>query len=227
MVAFTEARDAAGAQAAITLVPGWVVGGVAVDVEVRAGVAAVGPAVPARHRPVAKGGHLPADLLAANVAWRGQFPSHVLAVLVGFLVQVPDFDDLLGGISVGIAAREVRRVQILRQRRPDGEAELEQVLERQAERRRQITAEGWTPEHDDEHSHGQMARASACYALAGSSAPNDGTAALLVSLAWPWDEQWWKPSTARRDLVKACALALAEIERLDRAAADQGEPHDA
>ncbi|MFU1923053.1 ead/Ea22-like family protein, partial [Klebsiella pneumoniae] len=82
-------------------------------------------------------------------------------------------------------------------------------LDVQAERRRQITAEGWTPEHDDEHSHGQMARAAACYALAGSSAPNDGTAALLVSLAWPWDEQWWKPSTPRRDLVKACALALA------------------
>ncbi|MER0550534.1 hypothetical protein AAA536_20060 [Pseudomonas aeruginosa] len=100
-------------------------------------------------------------------------------------------------------------------------------LDVQAERRRQITAEGWTPEHDDEHSHGQMARAAACYALAGSSAPNDGTAALLVSLAWPWDEQWWKPSTARRDLVKACALALAEIERLDRATATQGGPRDA
>ncbi|RPS03288.1 hypothetical protein [Pseudomonas aeruginosa] len=92
-------------------------------------------------------------------------------------------------------------------------------LDVQAERRRQITAEGWTPEHDDEHSHGQMARAAARYALAGSSAPNDGTAALLVSLAWPWDEQWWKPTTTRRDLVKACALGLAEIERLDRAAA--------
>lgn len=100
-------------------------------------------------------------------------------------------------------------------------------LDVQAERRRQITAEGWTPEHDDEHSHGQMARAAACYALAGSSAPNDGTAALLVSLAWPWDEQWWKPSTARRDMVKACALALAEIERLDRATATQGGPRDA
>ncbi|MFK0894515.1 MULTISPECIES: FtsB/FtsL family cell division protein [Pseudomonas aeruginosa group] len=91
-------------------------------------------------------------------------------------------------------------------------------LDVQAERRRQITAEGWTPEHDDEHDNGEMARAAACYALAGSSAPNDGTAALLVSLAWPWDQQWWKPTSARRDLVKACALALAEIERLDRAA---------
>lgn len=94
-------------------------------------------------------------------------------------------------------------------------------LDVQAERRRQVEAEGWTPEHDDEHSHGQMARASACYALAGSSAPNDGTAALLVSLAWPWDEQWWKPTTTRRDLVKACALGLAEIERLDRAGISQ------
>ncbi|HGN2140882.1 TPA: hypothetical protein ACKRYP_004903 [Pseudomonas aeruginosa] len=94
-------------------------------------------------------------------------------------------------------------------------------LDVQAERRRQITAEGWTPDHDDAHSHGEMARAAACYALAGSSAPNDGTAALLVSLAWPWDEQWWKPTSARRDLVKACALALAEIERLDRAGISQ------
>ncbi|EPG3431808.1 hypothetical protein R4Q84_000095 [Pseudomonas aeruginosa] len=100
-------------------------------------------------------------------------------------------------------------------------------LDVQAERRRQVENEGWTPEHDDEHSYGQMGRAAACYALAGSSAPNDGTAALLVSLAWPWDEQWWKPSTARRDLVKACALALAEIERLDRATATQGGPRDA
>ncbi|EOJ0081554.1 hypothetical protein [Pseudomonas aeruginosa] len=91
----------------------------------------------------------------------------------------------------------------------------------QEERRRQITAEGWTPEHDDEHDNGEMARAAACYALAGSSAPNDGTAALLVSLAWPWDQQWWKPTSARRDLVKACALALAEIERLDRACISQ------
>ncbi|HFH3851581.1 TPA: hypothetical protein ACGJ2U_006013 [Pseudomonas aeruginosa] len=100
-------------------------------------------------------------------------------------------------------------------------------LDVQAERKRQVEVEGWTPEHDDAHSHGQMARAAACYALAGSSAPNDGTAALLVSLAWPWDEQWWKPTSARRDLVKACALGLAEIERLDRVAASQGGPSDA
>ncbi|WP_024767497.1 hypothetical protein [Pseudomonas nitroreducens] len=88
----------------------------------------------------------------------------------------------------------------------------------QTERARQIASEGWTPEHDDEHGGGQMARAAACYALAGSCAPNDETAELLVSLAWPWAPEWWKPTTSRRDLVKAAALILAEMERLDRAA---------
>lgn len=86
-----------------------------------------------------------------------------------------------------------------------------------AERRRQIEAEGWTAEHDSEHGKGQLARAAACYAMAGSCEPSDETAGILVDLAWPWAPQWWKPATARRDLVKAGALILAEIERLDRA----------
>ena len=82
-----------------------------------------------------------------------------------------------------------------------------------AERRRQIEVEGWTPEHDDEHSAGEMAAAAACYAL------NAAGCGCEVARNWPWDGSWWKPSTARRDLVKAGALILAEIERLDRAAA--------
>ncbi len=38
-------------------------------------------------------------------------------------------------------------------------------LDVQAERRRQVEAEGWTPKHDDEHADGQMAQAAGCYAL--------------------------------------------------------------
>ena len=34
---------------------------------------------------------------------------------------------------------------------------------------------------------------------------------------WPFAAQWWKPVSRRRSLVKAAALILAEIERLDRA----------
>ena len=86
-----------------------------------------------------------------------------------------------------------------------------------AERRRQIETEGWTPEHDDEHGAGEMAAAAACYAL------NAAGCGCEVARNWPWDRSWWKPSTPRRDLVKAGALVLAEIERLDRAAAQKTE----
>ena len=78
-----------------------------------------------------------------------------------------------------------------------------------AERQRQISAEGWTPEHDDEHGKGELALAAGKYA---------GAAGGWTSLVgWPWSLECWKPGTPRRMLVKAGALILAEIERLDRA----------
>ena len=82
-----------------------------------------------------------------------------------------------------------------------------------AERRRQIEAEGWTPEHDDEHSVGELAKAAACYALVSAGFNPDA-----IITVWPWHRLWWKPSDKRRSLVKAGALILAEIERLDRMA---------
>ncbi|KLY37147.1 hypothetical protein SK92_00281 [Klebsiella oxytoca] len=81
-----------------------------------------------------------------------------------------------------------------------------------AERQRQITAEGLTPEHDDEYQHCEMAVAAACYIMADDDPRAD------VPELWPWPSEWWKPTDVRRDLVKAGALILAEIERLDRAA---------
>jgi hypothetical protein len=88
------------------------------------------------------------------------------------------------------------------------------------ERRRQVEAEGWTPEHDDEHSDGGMAVAAACYALADRGkalAVNTlRTEKLWEWTGWAW--WWFKPKDRRSNLVKAGALILAEIERLDRAA---------
>lgn len=90
-----------------------------------------------------------------------------------------------------------------------------------AERKQQVEAEGWTAEHDDGHRHGEMAGAAACYALA--HVPHWFAATAIESL-WPWDNKWWKPtSDARRGLVKAGALILAEIERLDRLSAQDRE----
>ena len=92
-----------------------------------------------------------------------------------------------------------------------------------AERERQILCEGWTTDHDDCHRQGEMARAAACYALHPFKwniviAGRRGKPERLLSLKdfWPWSDHWWKPKDRRRDLVRAGALIVAEIERLDR-----------
>lgn len=90
-----------------------------------------------------------------------------------------------------------------------------------AERQRQVSAEGWTPEHDDEHADGSMADAAGCYALHAHDTAKDG-AKNFVPAWWPWEPEWYKRSSPRGDLVKAGALILAEIERLDRASSSQG-----
>lgn len=87
-----------------------------------------------------------------------------------------------------------------------------------AERRRQIEAEGWTPEHDDMHSDGQMAAAAGYYALACAYPHERDIGGGHVPTYWPWAPSWWKPRDVRSNLVRAGALILAEVERLDRAA---------
>jgi len=92
------------------------------------------------------------------------------------------------------------------------------------ERRRQIEAEGWSTEHDDQHTTREMAEAAACYTTYyadmgyvfhtyGQERYQSGGA---FPGAWPWDKSWWKPKSPRRDLIRAAALIAAEIERLDR-----------
>ncbi|MCM7137132.1 hypothetical protein [Enterobacter cloacae] len=84
-----------------------------------------------------------------------------------------------------------------------------------AERQRQQSAEGWTPEHDDQYGESQLLWASSCYVLNTIHSFN------RIPLDWPWEPEWWKPTNPRRDLVKAGALILAEIERIDRQEAAQ------
>lgn len=92
------------------------------------------------------------------------------------------------------------------------------------ERARQIGKEGWTPEHDDEHSCGEMALAAAAYCISGSN-PKFYSGPPVIPRdrpsVWPWDDEWWKPKGARKDLVRAAALIVAEIERLDRVTAKE------
>lgn len=84
------------------------------------------------------------------------------------------------------------------------------------ERIRQHAEEGWTPEHDDQHGAGELARGAACYAM--TRIIDDG---WLLKQLWPWDLRWWKPKSRRQDLIRAASLLVAEIERLDRAGSRQ------
>lgn len=73
-----------------------------------------------------------------------------------------------------------------------------------AERRRQIEAEGYTPEHDDGHDGGELAMAASAWAH-----PQQ------IVMAWG-DALDKRPKPRRRQLIIAAALIVAEIERLER-----------
>lgn len=93
------------------------------------------------------------------------------------------------------------------------------------ERVRQIVTLGCTPELDaDLRADGSLALAGAAYALSGGSTMRGGTEYQHAAPAWwPWRDgriaERWKPRDARRDLVRAAALILAQIEVIDRTAA--------
>ena len=83
------------------------------------------------------------------------------------------------------------------------------------ERTRQIDTEGWTQEHDDAYLHSELAIAGAAYALSGAGWEKTAAAELWPSV---FDYSMFKPKNHRRDLVRAAALIVSEIERLDRIA---------
>ena len=83
------------------------------------------------------------------------------------------------------------------------------------ERRRQVKSEGFDASHDDKWINGEMADAAASYAMSATR-PGTRTNHWFPADLWPWDRSWWKPATKRIDLIKAGALILAELERLDR-----------
>lgn len=85
------------------------------------------------------------------------------------------------------------------------------------ERRRQVDIEGWTAETDDKHTVGQMAVAGAAYAIQSADLMTTRPRAIQAVMLWPWAKTWWKPKTSRENLVRAAALLIADIERIDRA----------
>ena len=100
------------------------------------------------------------------------------------------------------------------------------------ERERQITEEGWTPDHDDQHDSSEMAWV-ACYYAMPSMIMDKCTCGHIIALSPDvmFDETGWANEHAKRtgwvdrikDLVKAGALIVAEIDRLKRKAENPEE----
>lgn len=89
-----------------------------------------------------------------------------------------------------------------------------------AERERQVSAEGWTSEHDDKHTGGELAKAAGCYyrhALYQAADLCTRAACANPPSDWPWLAHWWRPSPSPiRTATKAGALYVAEMDRTTR-----------
>lgn len=83
------------------------------------------------------------------------------------------------------------------------------------ERVRQVEKEGYGNDRDDAFTDYQLPRAAICYAIKAAGLPPH-----RATLYWPFKAEAFKPADRRANLVKAAALLLAEIERLDRAEID-------
>ena len=93
------------------------------------------------------------------------------------------------------------------------------------ERRRQVEQEGNADRHDDQYTAGELARAAQSYLVAYRSRMGNLPGTLQrVPRCWPWNPQFFKPRDDRRDLVRAGALLVAEIERMRRVERDETDP---
>lgn len=145
--------------------------------------------------------------------WLAEFPE--IAFLLDHLAKKNGINALTFDDVDGMGIFEFReKLQSLRLPYFDHKA-LSDVA---VERLRQVHEEGFTAEHDDQYDSPQLACAAACYAAFTKAYPAGDPVEY-----WPWDKSWWKPSTdQRKNLVKAAALLIAEIERIDRKTAKEG-----
>lgn len=115
--------------------------------------------------------------------------------------------------KVGATTRILTEARIVM---PAAESVIEEIA---SERRRQVSEEGRSHDSDDLNVSGQLAGAAACYIMNGLKISRLDLADRVLKMVadlWPWASHWWKPKDRRRDLIRAGALVVAEIERLDR-----------
>ncbi len=87
------------------------------------------------------------------------------------------------------------------------------------ERHRQVERHGFDQSRDDNYQRDELLRAAETYLAAGTMERITAAAVVRLASRWPWHQSTLKLADRRRNLVKAAALIVAEIERMDRASA--------
>ncbi|MGZ2787323.1 hypothetical protein AAER32_12855 [Pseudomonas aeruginosa] len=151
--------------------------------------------------PVAQAGQVPA-------AWYYDAPSQAEAAIIDIRGMwgeddCPTYEDVAAALRRLLAAAPGKEVP-------------QAWLDVQAERRRQVEVEGYHGFRDNHYISYELSKAARAYIEVSWHALSGGLPCKKPE-SWPW-MAGFKWSDGRTMLVKACALALAEIERLDRAA---------
>lgn len=107
---------------------------------------------------------------------------------------------------------------------------LQVMLKVLQERERQVGAEGFDTDHDDQHKPYEMLYAAAWYMFSAAEVAHFsdtgkppvikllGAKGVLYSMHWPWEASWYKPKSPQRDLERAVALGIAAMEHQSRLA---------
>lgn len=145
--------------------------------------------------------------------WLAEFPE--LAFALDHLAKMNSintitFDDV-DGMNISELREHLRKLRL-------SNIEHKALSDVAAERNRQVHVEGFTADRDDQYDSRQLSTAAACYAAFTTAYPAGDPVEH-----WPWDKRWWKPSAEhRKNLIKAAALLIAEIERIDRITTKKG-----
>lgn len=133
---------------------------------------------------------------------------------------IADLHDAIGAVER--QAKDLPLLALPPELRPDAIVALNAIAHRRVHQDKKW---GGTA-HDDEHIHGELAKAGAAYAWFGSLHETLRQVALRPDSHLNWilrviyPSGWvfgWKRESRRQDLIDAAALIVAEIERLDRA----------
>lgn len=82
-----------------------------------------------------------------------------------------------------------------------------------AERIRQVHSEGYKPEKDVGREQ-ELAQAAQSYVGMALRMMNGSAENKTTPIMWPWEDRYWKPSSTKRNMIKAGALIAAAIDAL-------------